>query len=930
MDIFQRVPKLQTQAQTQGVAGARGPVVETRKRQRPLDSDGHGHSDDHGEEYVSVQSPSRRPSRSQGSMIRQGGPVQAQGKRGPGAKQTDPADMSLEVPEAMTYDPSAELPAPTPTLLLSLEDKMVLNNHALSMLQAGRPGVPLIMVAMVGKARRGKSFLLNRAMLGQSKHMFQVSSSSNACTKGIMIHGKPWPLRALARRSGMSEEDIASFADVDVVFADTEGIDATDRTDGYDNNMLTFACVASGAIIYNAHGPIDEDALSKISTIAEVGRSILDENQGDRTGESTLHPSVLPSFHWCARDFALDCHDGQGNEITPDEYLEYQLAEQADQHPKKSAMRRALRNFFSVRMCHTLPRPVASEDDLKRVQDMRDDDLRPQFMDAMKLFRKRLFSTLHGKQVGTSMLTATDTVAMMLRFVQAINQGAVPNVQDSWQQVAVSRAKRACDSASQWFKQQVDGGDANGRTCELYGTVRDAWRQARVMYASKIQGLLPQVVAEYDKVLEQNIFDIVKARLDTCLAQSEIQHRENVRRAAALHVAHVQGGASLFDEPQAVEQRLAALVDALMSSAQGTPSNVSESLTSVDDELQRILNASLMSERALAILKELPGLLSSQHALSAGSGSGCVAEFESMKERYEQELKTLNDRVGELEHDIATAQAVKCEAERVCSELSEKLQASERSCDALREQLEFANAGESRAVELEREVREMREAEMSRSEEAHRRMDEFEQATRAHLEEVMHDLASHRERLHETEHSLSQTKQEAAELEKHLLMERKAAEARDKAVESERAIIREELQSTRAMLSEAHSKLMARSEGKYTSALQAAEERLKFSQQLRAVETAATKAQAEKASLEREVNELREKLKQFGSLRSDLDDCKLAASKTQAENEWLKNERRSLQEQLRANAKELMLVRQDLREVRMTSAISASRTGKTQ
>ncbi len=94
--------------------------------------------------------------------------------------------------------------------------------------------MPVIMVVIVGKARRGKFFFMNRAMLSsgdvQSRaSMFQVSNSLNTCTKGVLNHGAPWPLRDLADRVGLLHSDVTDLADVDVIFADTEGIDATDH-----------------------------------------------------------------------------------------------------------------------------------------------------------------------------------------------------------------------------------------------------------------------------------------------------------------------------------------------------------------------------------------------------------------------------------------------------------------------------------------------------------------------------------------------------------------------------------------------------------------------------------------------------------------------------------------------------------------------------
>ena len=49
----------------------------------------------------------------------------------------------------------------------------------------------IALCSIVGKYRTGKSFLLNRIMELNGLKGFRVSSSTNACTKGIWIWTKP-------------------------------------------------------------------------------------------------------------------------------------------------------------------------------------------------------------------------------------------------------------------------------------------------------------------------------------------------------------------------------------------------------------------------------------------------------------------------------------------------------------------------------------------------------------------------------------------------------------------------------------------------------------------------------------------------------------------------------------------------------------------
>ena len=70
--------------------------------------------------------------------------------------------------------------------------------------------------SIVGKYRSGKSFLLNKILGLSGKNGFEVSSSVNACTKGLWI----W-----------SKQIYNDKENLNIFFMDTEGLDSVDRDD---------------------------------------------------------------------------------------------------------------------------------------------------------------------------------------------------------------------------------------------------------------------------------------------------------------------------------------------------------------------------------------------------------------------------------------------------------------------------------------------------------------------------------------------------------------------------------------------------------------------------------------------------------------------------------------------------------------------------
>jgi len=943
------------------------------------------------------------------------------GRHSPAAAQAAVPDTELMPPPPPVARSPEILPEPTPTLLLTQDPdthKMVLHDGALRMIQAGRPGVPLVMVAMVGKARRGKSFLLNRSMLGRARKMFQVSSSSNACTKGVIVHGRPWPLRALAERAGMGAESVHALADVDVVFADTEGIDATDRTDGYDNNMLTFTCATAGAIIYNAVGPIDEDALSKISMIAEVGRGLLEENAGgsarggrvgaaaDGTGDDgAAARGAFPSFHWCARDFALVCHDGEGREVTPDEYLEFQLQDQDTTSRKKNAMRRALRRFFAVRMCHTLPRPVSDEADLRRVQDMEDSELKPQFMDAMRSFRARLFSTLAPKRAGTHVLSGPDLAAMMQRFVAAINDGAVPNVQDSWQQVAAARAQRAAAAAASRIDEGTRDLAARGATIgEICAAFRRCTTDAFATFRAQTAGV---DTAVHEMELGRKVARLISAAVDAWKLREAgdgaasgggsptgSAERGPGAGAGALVVAPSSAvlpstadlftdgedddgdGKSQDDSAQCAGKKVLEWFDqleknvrlaarersaeeaALLSSGAGAASSGAEcgapvagaerrgaaapcaaAAAPLPDEITAALRAARAEElsmQGLAAALHLAGqALASRLVVAATEAGGSqggglfggARQWAEARSKYEEAISSLEADVRSSHEAAAQATAARSEAERALEAASEKMRGLEEANERIRSELGAAGGSETRAQQLEAEMRELREAETRRMEEARRQMDDLEERMRGQVQAAVQEASQCRASRDQLEAELAAVREELSsrlsDAEAALASERRAGEMRERMLAGERSTFKDELQKMRELLAETQSRFATRSDRRQQQVLEAAEERLRWSEQLREREAAAVRAEAEKASLEREAAELRERAKEAARLQSTLEDARVLISKLQGDNEWLKTDRNTLREQVFTQSRELMLARQDLREARFSAALAA-------
>lgn len=146
-------------------------------------------------------------------------------------------------------------------------------------------------ISVAGMYRTGKSYLLNRVILGRSNG-FGVGPTVNPCTKGLWIWGRP-----LAGFTADGEP-------INVLVVDSEGIGALDEDTNHDVKIFTLAVLLSSYFIYNSMGSIDESALSSLNLVVNLAQHI--QFKGNKTiDDEDIDAEDLPSFMWVVRDFAL-------------------------------------------------------------------------------------------------------------------------------------------------------------------------------------------------------------------------------------------------------------------------------------------------------------------------------------------------------------------------------------------------------------------------------------------------------------------------------------------------------------------------------------------------------------------------------------------------------------------------------------------------
>ena len=361
-----------------------------------------------------------------------------------------------------------------------------LNKEALDILRSIKDQI--IVVSIVGKARTGKSYLMN-LLLNSNNNInknngFKVASSINSCTRGIWLWSTP-------RQKPNSSAKI--------IFIDSEGTNSVDiSTKTYDTKIFALIILLSSLFIYNTNGNIDETSISELALSTYLSNSIaintkncknLDiKNKITNIDKDKIISDLAPKFIWTLRDFTLDKIDPDtGEEITSDEYLELCLRNKSTgkNSNENNIIRENIIKYFKERECVTLPRPVDNEEDLQRLDDIPFNELKSNFRTEFLLLKKKVYETSKPKIFNGKKITGPILADLLIIFINSINSGIIPNIDTAWDNIIINEIQASYQKCKNNWKQNIENNIANINTKLIYD-------------------LKYMILTEYNQVIEEN------------------------------------------------------------------------------------------------------------------------------------------------------------------------------------------------------------------------------------------------------------------------------------------------------------------------------------------------------------------------------------------------------------------------------------------
>ena len=300
----------------------------------------------------------------------------------------------------------------------------------------------IIIVSVIGKARTGKSYLMNLLLdLIGKEEGFQVASTLQSCTKGIWLWGTP--------KNSLN-------GNAKIVFLDSEGTSSIDKsTKTYDSRIFALVVLISSLFLYNTYSNIDEHGINELSLAAHLSNAITTNSNIDK---DDLLTELSPKFIWIIRDFTLEkIHPETGEEISSKEYLELCLRNKrcGKGANDNNIIRQNIIKFFPERDCVTLIRPVDSEEDLKRLNKIPYNNLKPEFKMEFKTLKDKIFKEALPKKLNGKKLTGPALATLIEEFVKVINSGKIPNINNTWDSIIEKDVSDAYNLSYALFKNNI-------------------------------------------------------------------------------------------------------------------------------------------------------------------------------------------------------------------------------------------------------------------------------------------------------------------------------------------------------------------------------------------------------------------------------------------------------------------------------------------
>ncbi|XP_052586623.1 guanylate-binding protein 1-like [Peromyscus californicus insignis] len=338
---------------------------------------------------------------------------------------------------------ASEVHMPGPVCLIeNVEGQLTANQEALGILSAIEQ--PVVVVAIVGLYRTGKSYLMNK--LAGKKTGFSLGSTVQSHTKGLWMWCVPHPQKS----------------DHILVLLDTEGLGDVEKGDNQNDCWIfALAVLLSSTFVYNSMGAINQQAMDQLHYVTELTDRIRTRSSPDQdeVEDSDEFVNFFPDFVWTLRDFSLELKVN-GEPISADEYLENSLklihnTGKKEKEQKLNLPRLCIQKFFPKKKCFVFERPAHGKK-LGQLESLQEQDLDSDFVEQVAEFCSYVFSCSKVKTLsGGIKVNGPRLKSLVITYVNTISSGGLPCVENAVLALSQTENAAAVQKAIAHYDQQM-------------------------------------------------------------------------------------------------------------------------------------------------------------------------------------------------------------------------------------------------------------------------------------------------------------------------------------------------------------------------------------------------------------------------------------------------------------------------------------------
>ncbi|XP_032814274.1 guanylate-binding protein 2-like isoform X1 [Petromyzon marinus] len=339
----------------------------------------------------------------------------------------------------MSQGAMAHVERPLPFILTDEDGRFYVDEKTAGVIASIRQ--PVVVVAIAGRYRTGKSYLMNR--LAGSNNGFSLGNTVQSHTKGIWIWPRAHPLHK----------------DKCLLLIDTEGLGDVEKAgDNHDTWLFVMAVLLSTTLVWNTTGVLSKDGFDQLHFVANMTEHVRTKihQREDEVGQDFKR--YFPSFVVCVRDFTLKL-EIEGKACDADQYLEHCLGIRKKGMTANcrsfNEQRELLSSFFKKRKCFVFPMPTHPED-LHKLETISEQQLNPEFLQTAEDFTTHILQTAHIKHVDNAVLTGPLFLKLTEQYVNSQRSGDVPCIESALTQVVTLANMQAREDAMSLYEKRME------------------------------------------------------------------------------------------------------------------------------------------------------------------------------------------------------------------------------------------------------------------------------------------------------------------------------------------------------------------------------------------------------------------------------------------------------------------------------------------